>query len=195
MGVVRFELRFLNPLDHNTNMQRLDFVVHRSDHTHARLHPHGHRLKSTGRKEAAPVYGRLEHWVLNPDLPWVLSDDGMSPPVVPSDQVRQNDSAVSPVAHIDAVAAAVASGSNPTFYPTTRTGDKGPPPQKKGRGSGASSSDGGATASSAPLPAQGVVTAESAMIAVPQQDVLGLRDAAIFLEQLRIDWLELQLWI
>ena len=67
-GVVRFEVRFLTGREPNGHrlvatlgqqwaFRRCDFVVHRADGTHARLHPDGNG------EEANVVIGNLNEWI------------------------------------------------------------------------------------------------------------------------------------
>ena len=80
MGVIRFEARFLDALEPNRRMhlpgpggahggpdgllgkRRFDFVVHRVDGTCVRLHP-------SGRREAKPVVGDVDHWKIWAESP------------------------------------------------------------------------------------------------------------------------------
>ena len=55
-GVIKFEVRFLNGWDQNMMQQRCDFVVHRNDGTHARLHP-------SSSKAGHIVTGYLQNWL------------------------------------------------------------------------------------------------------------------------------------
>ena len=56
-GVIKFEVRFLNGWDPNMKQHRCDFVVHRNDGTHARLHP-------SSSQAGHIVTGSLQNWLL-----------------------------------------------------------------------------------------------------------------------------------
>ena len=61
-GVIRFEFRFVNSWDKNTNQYRADFVVIRADGGAARLHP-------SQNSDAHPVIGSIELWRIDAPLP------------------------------------------------------------------------------------------------------------------------------
>ena len=61
-GVIRFEFRFVNTWDKNTNQYRADFVVIRADGGAARLHP-------SQNSDAHPVIGSIELWRIDAPLP------------------------------------------------------------------------------------------------------------------------------
>ena len=68
-GVTKFELRFLEAVDHNYKQKHLDFIVHRTaveQFPHVRAHPHRSKIKHKGkpsRHEAIPVFGFLHEWL------------------------------------------------------------------------------------------------------------------------------------
>ena len=66
-GVISFGMQFVDAIDGNYRQRRLDFVVHRvGNPPYVRLHAHTRPLKKKHgppRKEAQPIYGKLEDWV------------------------------------------------------------------------------------------------------------------------------------
>ena len=68
-GIVRFEMRFLCPIDKNLHQNRCDFVAHRADGTAVRFHPGGN-------SGAVSVFGCLGEWA--------FSDNATPPPPVES---------------------------------------------------------------------------------------------------------------
>ena len=77
-GIVRFEMRFLRPIDKNLHQNRCDFVAHRADGTAVRFHP-------GGKYDALPVFGFLDEWA--------FSDNVTPPPPVDSVGLRYLDPA------------------------------------------------------------------------------------------------------
>ena len=66
-GVTSVEFRFVAAIDKEYSQRRCDIVVHRvgpvAEGRCVRLHPHQQVLRSSGKKEAEPLYGELAEWM------------------------------------------------------------------------------------------------------------------------------------